>query len=183
MDKNIWKKKRIWRLGQKSVEHLGQKRILHIKQKRIWHQHLIPRTKEHLKPKTKELLIPQTRDHYHQLEFHQNTNKFFLIVTIEKSSIRETLNLSTDEDSSTNIFDSAGVKKGADSIFFLPTKNLSLSLSPLSPKVLVTNFFGGGRFSEKDTGAIIFISCFPYAGKPHVSTTLFQTTTQWSYMR
>ena len=36
----------------------------------------------------------------------------------KKSRIRETKNVSTDADSSTNIFVSAGVKKGADSIFF-----------------------------------------------------------------
>ena len=34
-----------------------------------------------------------------------------------KSSIRETLNLSTNADSNTDILVSAGVKKGADSIF------------------------------------------------------------------
>ena len=39
---------------------------------------------------------------------------------LKKSGIRETLNLSTDADSSTNIFVSVGVKKGADSIFFTP---------------------------------------------------------------
>ena len=36
----------------------------------------------------------------------------------EKSRIRETPNLLTDADSSTNIFVSAGVKKGTNSIFF-----------------------------------------------------------------
>ena len=36
-------------------------------------------------------------------------------LTIEKSRIRETSNLLTDADSSTNVFVSAGVKKGADS--------------------------------------------------------------------
>ena len=39
---------------------------------------------------------------------------------IKKSHIRETPNLSTDADSSTNIFVSAGIKKGADSILFAP---------------------------------------------------------------
>ena len=37
----------------------------------------------------------------------------------KRSRIRETLNLSTDADSSTDIFVSAGVKKGVESIFFL----------------------------------------------------------------
>ena len=37
---------------------------------------------------------------------------------LKKSRIRETRNLSTDADSSTNIFASAGVKKGTDIIFF-----------------------------------------------------------------
>jgi hypothetical protein len=37
----------------------------------------------------------------------------------EKTRIRETPNLLTDADSSTDIFVSAGVKKGADCIFFL----------------------------------------------------------------
>ena len=37
----------------------------------------------------------------------------------QKSRTRETLNLSTDADSSTDIFVSAAVQKGADSIFFL----------------------------------------------------------------
>ena len=36
----------------------------------------------------------------------------------KKSRIRETKNLSTDADSSTDIFVSAGVKKGADSNFY-----------------------------------------------------------------
>ena len=36
----------------------------------------------------------------------------------KKFNIRETLNLLNDADSSTNIFVFAGVKKGADSIFF-----------------------------------------------------------------
>ena len=39
---------------------------------------------------------------------------------LEKSRIRETPNILTDVDSSTNIFISAGVKKGADRIFLLP---------------------------------------------------------------
>ena len=38
----------------------------------------------------------------------------------KKSRIWETQNLSTDADSSTNIFVSAGVQKGANSIIFLP---------------------------------------------------------------
>ena len=37
----------------------------------------------------------------------------------EKSRLRETRNLSNDADSITDIFVSAGVKKGANSIFFL----------------------------------------------------------------
>ena len=37
---------------------------------------------------------------------------------IKKSRIRETPNLSTDGDSSIDVFVSTGVKKGADSIFF-----------------------------------------------------------------
>ena len=41
-----------------------------------------------------------------------------------RSRIRETPNLLTDADSSTNIFVSAGIKKGADSFFFFcPQKN------------------------------------------------------------
>ena len=36
----------------------------------------------------------------------------------KESRIQETMNLLNDADSSTNIFVSAGVKKGADSIFF-----------------------------------------------------------------
>ena len=36
----------------------------------------------------------------------------------QKSCTQETPNLSTDADSSTNIFVSAGIKEGADSIFF-----------------------------------------------------------------
>ena len=40
-----------------------------------------------------------------------------LKISKRKSRKRETLNLSTNADSSTNIFVSAGVKKGADSIF------------------------------------------------------------------
>ena len=46
---------------------------------------------------------------------------------LKKSGIRDTMNLLTDADSNTNIFLSAGVKKGADNNFFL------LPLLPLSP--------------------------------------------------
>ena len=49
-------------------------------------------------------------------------NTFALKYNI-KSRIRETPNLSTDADSSTNILVSAGIKKGADSIFVLAKKN------------------------------------------------------------
>ena len=45
-------------------------------------------------------------------------NLFTEIKLLKKSGIQETLNLSTDADSSTDIFVSAGVKKGADSICF-----------------------------------------------------------------
>ena len=41
----------------------------------------------------------------------------------KKSRIRETPNLSTDADSSTDIFVSAGVKKGADMIFLGDSKS------------------------------------------------------------
>ena len=47
----------------------------------------------------------------------QKKNTFFMYVDKKKSRIRETTNLSTDADSSTNVIVSAGVKKRADSIF------------------------------------------------------------------
>ena len=50
----------------------------------------------------------------------------------KKSRIRETTNLSTNADSSTNIFVFAGVKKGADS-FFLTNKKTSCPIWNTSP--------------------------------------------------
>ena len=43
--------------------------------------------------------------------------------SFQNSCIRETLNLLTDADSSTNIFVSAGFQKGADGIFFFFQKS------------------------------------------------------------
>ena len=45
------------------------------------------------------------------------------VYILKKYRIRETPNLMTDADRSTNVFVSAGVKKGADSIFLFVAKN------------------------------------------------------------
>ena len=55
----------------------------------------------------------------------------------KKSRIQETPNLLTNADSSTNIFVSAGVKKGADSIFFLLQKQKLTPPSPLGPHAVI----------------------------------------------
>ena len=68
-------------------------------------------------------------------------------MNIKKSRIRETPNLLTDADSSTDIFVTAGVKKGADRIFFFCQKMFRLPMPRCSPMpvvmmyILVCNFF------------------------------------------
>ena len=68
-------------------------------------------------------------------------------IPLKKSRIRELPNLLTDAESSTNIFVSAGIKKGADSMFFCPIKSLHpMPSSSPPPKGLLSPGGGGVQF-------------------------------------
>ena len=68
---------------------------------------------------------------------HYFKNKFVCCFISEKYGIRETPNLSTDADSSTDIFVFAGVKKKAASFFLPPTGAIVVAAAGLTAVVVV----------------------------------------------